>query len=180
MKLKRLVAASYGHFSVDMLNASLAMVLTSFSGVLDLSVSQIGFGAMIYTLAAALTQPLFGILADRWHGRYLGAWLAVDDDVLCALSLHAQLPGAGGLPHRRRAGQRRLHPAGLLNASTAGGRRPTTATSIFFVSGQTGLALGPVLAGVIIQTIGLKAGLPLMALAAAGRHPHDDCPARPD
>ncbi len=167
MKLKRLVAASYGHFSVDMLNASLAMVLTSFSGVLELSVSQIGFGAMIYTFAAALTQPLFGILADRWHGRYLGALGLLWTMTFFALSpFMPSYPALVACLTIGALGSGALHPAGLLNASTAGGRRPTTATSVFFVSGQTGLALGPVLAGIIIQTIGLKAGLPLMSLAA--------------
>ena len=166
MKVKRLAAASYGHFAMDTLNSSLAMVLTSFSGLFDLSVSQIGFGAMIYTLSAALTQPLFGILSDRWRGRYLGSigllWTMAFFALAPFMPTYAALVAClaiGAL------GSGALHPVGLLNASSAGGRRPTTATSIFFVSGQTGLALGPFLAGVIIQTIGLKAGLPLMTLA---------------
>lgn len=165
MKGKRLVAASYGHFAIDILNSSLAMVLTSFTGMFDLSVSQIGFGTMVYSLAAALTQPLFGILADRWRGRYLGAigllWTMVFFAIAPFMPTYAALVtcfAIGAL------GSGALHSFGLLNASTAGGHRPTTATSIFFVSGQTGIALGPVLAGIIVQTIGLKIGLPLMAL----------------
>ncbi len=122
--------------------------------------------APIYTLAAALTQPLFGILADRWHGRYLGALGLLWTMTFFALSpFMPSYPALVACLTVGALGSGALHPAGLLNASTAGGRRPTTAASIFFVSGQTGLALGPVLAGVIIQTIGLKAGLPLMALA---------------
>ncbi len=166
MKGKRLAAASYGHFAMDALNSSLAMVLTSFSGLFDLSVSQIGFGAMIYTLSAALTQPLFGILADRWRGRYLGPI-----GLLWAMAFFSLAPFMPSYPALVAClaigalGSGALHPVGLLNASSAGGRRPTTATSIFFVSGQTGLALGPFVVGVLIQTIGLRAGLPLMALA---------------
>ena len=175
MKLKRLVAASYGHFSVDMLNASLAMVLTSFSGVLDLSVSQIGFGAMIYTLAAALTQPLFGILADRWHGRYLALGLLWTMTFLRSL-LHAQLPALVVASPSARSGA--LHPAGLVTPRPR--RSPANYGYVDLLRIRAdGLALGPVLAGVIIQTIGLKAAAP-DGVGRCRRHPHDDCPARPD
>lgn len=166
MKGKRLFAVSYGHFAMDTLNSSVAMVLTSFSGLFDLSISQIGFGAMVYSLSAALTQPFFGILADRWRGRYLGAI-----GLLWTMAFFAAAPFMPTYPALVAClaigslGSGALHSFGLLNASTAGGRRPTTATSIFFVSGQTGIALGPVLAGIIVQTIGLRIGLPLMALA---------------
>ena len=73
MKVKRLSAVSLGHFSIDVLNSSIAMVLTYAAGLFDMSVSQIGFGAMVCTLSASLTQPLFGMWADRLKGRWLGA-----------------------------------------------------------------------------------------------------------
>jgi FSR family fosmidomycin resistance protein-like MFS transporter len=64
----------------------------------------------------------------------------------------------------------------------AGGSYPTTATSIFFVLGQTGLAFGPIISGILIQNYGLVA-MPYMALAmtpamlyalAALRHPFEE------
>ncbi|HMN30161.1 MAG TPA: hypothetical protein PKE45_18560, partial [Caldilineaceae bacterium] len=73
MNVKRLSAASLGHFSIDVLTSSVAMILTYLSGHFQLSISQIGFGAMVYTIFAAMTQPLFGALADRWRGRWLAA-----------------------------------------------------------------------------------------------------------
>jgi FSR family fosmidomycin resistance protein-like MFS transporter len=57
-----------------------------------------------------------------------------------------------------------LHATGMVNASAAGGHYPTIATSVFFVMGQSGLALGPFLAGVLLQTVGLQAAMPAMAL----------------
>jgi FSR family fosmidomycin resistance protein-like MFS transporter len=166
VKVKKLLAVSYGHFAIDVLNASIAMVLTSAAGLYDLSVSQIGLGAMICTLSASLTQPLFGILADRFRGRWLGAagllWMA---------TFYALAPFAPGYWAMvaflaiGALGSGALHPVGIVHASSAGGRLPTMATSIFFVSGQTGLALGPFLAGLAIQTVGLQVGMPIMALA---------------
>ena len=68
MNAKRLGAISFGHFAIDILNSSIAIILVSVSQQWDLSNSQIGFGAMVYTFAASLTQPFFGLLADRWRG----------------------------------------------------------------------------------------------------------------
>ena len=59
MNAKRLGAISFGHFAIDILNSSIAIILVSVSQQWDLSNSQIGFGAMIYTFAASLTQPFF-------------------------------------------------------------------------------------------------------------------------
>ena len=51
MFYKRLIAISYGHFAIDILNSSVAIILTSVSAEFGLTVSQIGFGAMVYTFA---------------------------------------------------------------------------------------------------------------------------------
>ena len=166
MQVKRLFAVSFGHFSIDVLNSSIAMILTAVSGFFHLSVSQIAFAAMIYTFAAALTQPLFGIVADRLQGRWLSAvgllW------TMTFFALAPLMPNFGALVTCLTIGalgSGAFHPTGMINATASGGRYATTATSIFFVLGQSGLAMGPLLSGVIIQTMGLR-GLPLMAVAA--------------
>lgn len=166
MNLKRLLSISTGHLTIDILNSSLAMILTAVSGQFDLSVSQIGLGALIYTLVGSLTQPLFGAWADRLRGRWLGPL-----GLLWTLIFYAFIPFApnyfvlilclavGAL------GSAALHAVGMLIASDAGNDYPTTATSIFFVMGQSGLALGPILSGIVLQSWGLQ-GLPLLALLA--------------
>lgn len=164
MDKKRLFAASYGHLSMDMLNASIPVILTAVAASFSLNVSQITLAAMIYTFAASLTQPLFGILVDRFRGRWIAGL-----GLLWTIIFYALAPfmpnyfalvtclSLGAL------GSGAFHPAGMVNSTMAGAHKPTTATSIFFVGGQVGLALGPTLAGVLLQTYGLSA-LPYMAL----------------
>ncbi len=167
MNGKRLFAASYGHFSIDILNSSIPVILTAVASSFSLDVSRIGLAAMIYTFAASLTQPLFGMLVDRFRGRWVAAIGLVWTMLFYALApfmpnywtLVACL-SLGAL------GSGAFHPAGMVNSTAAGGDRPTLATSLFFVGGQVGLALGPTAAGVLLQNFGLAA-MPYMALLMA-------------
>ncbi len=164
MDKKRLFAATYGHLSIDLINSSVAMILTAVAGRFNLSIGQIGFGALVYSITAAMSQPLFGSLTDRLRGRWVGAlgllWTLGFYALAATMPSYALFLGAlmvGGL------GSGAFHAAGLLNASASGGQTPTTATSIFFVGGQAGFALGPILAGLLLARFGMGA-LPWLAL----------------
>ena len=166
MNKKRLTAASYGHFTIDILNSSVAIILTLAATQFNLTVAQIGFGAMMYQMFAAMSQPLFGGLTDKLNGRWIGAvgvlWTAAfyaAASFMPNYPLFITLLMIGGL------GSGAFHAAGMVNASASGGAKSATATSYFFLGGQTGLAIGPILAGVVIGSIGLS-GMPLMAMLA--------------
>ena len=166
MNKKRLAAASYGHFSIDILNSSVAMILTLAAAQFNLTIAQIGFGAMMYQMFAAMSQPLFGGMTDKLNGRWVGAvgvlWTAFFYAAAAFMPTYPFFITAlmiGGL------GSGAFHAAGMVNASVSGGDKAATATSYFFLGGQTGLALGPILAGVVIGSRGLSA-MPLMALIA--------------
>jgi FSR family fosmidomycin resistance protein-like MFS transporter len=168
MDRKRLFAATYGHLSIDIVNSSVAMILVAVAGRFDLSVSRIGFGALVYQISAAMSQPLFGGLTDRLRGRWVGAlgllWTLAFYAAASAMPTYGGFIGLlmiGGL------GSGAFHAAGLLNSSVSGGNRPATATSIFFVGGQVGLALGPIIAGLVLA----RSGLPGMAWVAVAMAP---------
>ena len=166
MNKKRLMAASYGHFSIDILNSSVAIILTLAAAQFNLTIAQIGFGAMMYQMFAAMSQPLFGGLTDKLNGRWIGAvgvlWTALFYAAAAFMPSYPLFITAlmiGGL------GSGAFHAAGMVNASASGGKKAATATSYFFLGGQTGLALGPILAGFVIGSRGLGA-MPYMALIA--------------
>ncbi len=163
MNKVRLFSSAYGHLSIDVLNSSVAMILTLAASQYGLTIAQIGFGAMLYQIMAAMSQPLFGGVTDKLRGRWVGPsgvlWTAV---FFAAAAFMPSYPAfitclmIGGL------GSGAFHAAGMVHAATSGGSKPTTSTSIFFLGGQTGLALGPIIAGLIVAPLGLI-GMPIMA-----------------
>jgi len=174
MNLRRLSSVSFGHLAIDILNSSVAMILTALAVPFALSNSQIGIGVMIYQLVGSLSQPYFGWLADRLGGRWLGAaGLAWTAAFYWAATFATSYPVLLLLMSLAALGSAAFHPQGAMNAGHAGRGRVASATAIFFLLGQTGLALGPVLAGVLLEQSGLAgvrvlagATLPLVFLMA--------------
>ncbi len=166
MNLKRLSAVSFGHMALDILNASIAMILTVLAVPFHLTNSQIGLGVMAYALMGSLTQPYFGWLADRAGGRWLGAigllWTAIFYFAATFAQSYAMLIA---LMTVASLGSGAFHPQGAMNASAAGKQRASTATSIFFLLGQMGLAFGPMITGVLLENIGML-GPRAMAIAS--------------
>ena len=165
MNIRRLGSVSLGHMSVDIMASSIAMIFTAVSGQFELTLSQIGLGAMIVMFASSLTQPFFGAWADRLQGRWLGPvgllWYATFFFLIPFVPSYTVMLiclTLGSL------GSAAIHTAGMVIAPDAGGNQPTTATSIFFLFGQSGLALGPIITGFILKYQGLE-GLPYLAIA---------------
>jgi FSR family fosmidomycin resistance protein-like MFS transporter len=163
MNKLRLFSSAYGHFSIDVINASVAMILTLAAGHFDLTIAQIGFGAMLYQIMAAMSQPLFGGLTDKLRGRWVGPlgvlWTALFFATAAFMPSYPTFITClmlGGL------GSGAFHAAGMVHAAMSGGSKPTTSTSVFFLGGQTGLSLGPILAGFLVAPFGLM-GMPIMA-----------------
>jgi len=166
MNLRRLSSVSLGHLAIDVLSSSVAMILTVLAVPFDLSNSQIGVGVMIYQLVGSLTQPFFGVLADRVGGRWLGAaGLAWTATFYWAATYAQNYPVLLLLMSLAALGSAAFHPQGAMNASEAGQGRASSSTAIFFLLGQTGLALGPALAGFLLESSGL-AGVRILAGAS--------------
>jgi FSR family fosmidomycin resistance protein-like MFS transporter len=161
------LATGLAHFAVDLLNSQRPLLLAVQSVPLRLSNSAIGLISTMYSLSGALTQPLFGLLADRIGSRWVAS-IGVLWMVFC-FSLALTIPGYPGLVFLVAAalGSGAFHPAGTAEASQRGrshlSQMETTATSIFFFFGQAGLFLGPLLGGPLIHRWGLAGLLVLPA-----------------
>ena len=138
------------HFMVDTFNASRPVLLA----YLGLTESQIALFSAIYIWASALTQPIFGWISDRTGPR----WLAAGGVLWMTIFYSAALlfPGNLGLLCLIIAalGSSAFHPVGAVQATLRGRDlmkgRETAATSFFFMAGQLGHFIGPVITGIIL------------------------------
>ncbi|MBI3153672.1 MAG: MFS transporter [Chloroflexi bacterium] len=140
------------HFMVDTFNASRPVLLT----YLGLSEWQIALFSTIYIWTSALTQPFFGWVSDRSGPRWLAAggvlWMTI------FYSAALLIPGNIGLGCLIVAalGSSAFHPVGAVQATLRGRDlmkgRETTATSLFFMAGQLGHFIGPIITGLILAS----------------------------
>jgi MFS transporter, FSR family, fosmidomycin resistance protein len=150
-------SVALSHLMVDVFNASRPVLLT----YLGLSETQIALYSTIYIWVSALTQPFFGWLSDRVGPRWLAAGGVLWMTVFFAGAV--LVPGAGGLLCLIIAalGSSAFHPVGTVQATLQGrdhlAGRETTATSLFFMAGQMGHFIGPIITGLILARLGLPA-----------------------
>ncbi|HJZ49423.1 MAG TPA: MFS transporter [Roseiflexaceae bacterium] len=166
-------ALASGHFVVDVLNSIVPVLLAVLATSQHLTNAQIGLALTLFTFGGSLSQPLFGWLADRFPGRpsllagggaiwmalwFLGVTVAQSWWLLLACLLIGVL--GSGL----------FHPIGASSAAAAHPARAGSATALFFFCGQVGLALGPLIAGLLFRSSGALGVLPLslVALLPAG------------
>src|SRR5690606_26043342 len=98
----------------------------------DLSLETVGFVSLAYGGAASLSQPLFGILADRKGTRYVGLalfWTAITFSMIGYVPSFAWLIVLAALSG---LGSGLYHPLGALNArAVIDERERNTAMSIY-------------------------------------------------
>jgi FSR family fosmidomycin resistance protein-like MFS transporter len=151
------------HLIVDGYTNVYAPLLPLLIPRLGLSLFAAGALAMIFQLAASVSQLGFGRLADRWHPRRL--LIAGPIITVVMLSLIGVAPTTtwlavvlivGGL------GAAMFHPPGAMMAHRLGASRPSLAMSIFIGGGTIGFALSPLLFGTVSALYGEAATIWLM------------------
>jgi MFS transporter, FSR family, fosmidomycin resistance protein len=177
-------SVALGHLMVDTFNSSRPVLLT----YLGLSETQIALISTIYIWASSLSQPFFGWLSDRIGPRWLAAGGVLWMTIFYSLALF--LPGDAGLTCLIIAalGSAAFHPVGTVQATLQGREklkgREATAASLFFMSGQIGHFIGPILTGLILAKMGapglvslsvisIPVGLAL-ARQLSANHPHPE------
>lgn len=163
----KFLAVSLAHMAVDTLNGLRTVLFTYLSKPMGLTNADLGLLGTSYVLIASIMQLLLGYLADKIGPRWFIAggvvWIGV------FYSFGFLTPGTAGLVLFVIAGigSASVHPAGTMQATEIGKQkftgRETTAAAFFFLFGQMGFFIGPLLGGRILVTSG-QTGLIMIAV----------------
>ena len=159
-------AISTAHMINDMMQSLIVAIYPVLKGEFALSFTQIGLITLTYQLTASLFQPLVGLYTDRRPVPYSlpagmtftlsGLLLLAYSPNFAAVLLAAALVGVGSSI---------FHPESSRVARMASGGQHGLAQSLFQVGGNTGSALGPLVAAAVIVPRG-KGSVAWFALAA--------------
>jgi MFS transporter, FSR family, fosmidomycin resistance protein len=149
--LRVLAAISFCHLLNDMVQALLPSIYPILKGSFHLSFGQIGLITLTYQITASLLQPLIGHFTDR-TSRPFSLSIGMSFTLL-GLVMLSVAPGFGWLLVAASLvgiGSAVFHPEASRVARTASGGQHGFAQSFFQVGGNTGQAIGPLLAAFIV------------------------------
>lgn len=166
---KLFTAVALGHFSIDVLNGGRTVLFTYLSVPLGLSNTELGLFSTLYIVTGSLTQPVFGYITDKVGPRWVTAGGVIWMSSIYTLAMIAPVEFALWLLVLASLGSAAFHPAGTMQATLRGRThfqgKETTSAAYFFVAGQAGLFVGPLLAGNILDRFGNSGLLILTAFA---------------
>ncbi len=161
-----IIAIGVCHLLNDMMQSLLPAIYPDIKAGLGLNFGQIGLVTLVYQVTASLLQPLVGVYADRRPTP-----LALPGGTLFTLAGLVVLSGA----HHYALvligaaligiGSSVFHPEASRVARMASGGRHGLAQSMFQVGGNSGQALGPLGAALVVVRFG-QSSLALFALLA--------------
>lgn len=146
-----LAAISVCHFLNDMLQSLIPAVYPILKSSFHLNFAQIGFITFTFQLTASLLQPFVGAYTDRRPRPYsLVAGMACTLVGLLFLSTASTYPMLLAASALVGLGSSVFHPESSRVARMASGGQHGLAQSLFQVGGNTGSAMGPLLAAFIV------------------------------
>ncbi len=146
------------HAAVDMQTMSLNTLLPTLLTTFSLNYATAAAVITMNQIVIAVFQPVAGIIGDRRSIR----WLTLFGCALCGVMMASVtfLPtywmiiiavALSGI------GSALFHPEALKHARTLSGKYTTTGTSWFFLGGNIGFGLAPLLVGFLIERFGIHA-----------------------
>lgn len=150
-----LFTISFGHMLNDMLQAVIPAVYPLLKTNYSLTFSQIGLITFVFQFTASLLQPVVGMYTDKYPKPYslsIGMLFTLTGLLLLSFAgsftsilLSVALIGTGSSI---------FHPESSRVAYLASGGKKGLAQSIFQLGGNTGSAIGPLLAALIVMPHG--------------------------
>jgi FSR family fosmidomycin resistance protein-like MFS transporter len=170
LRNRTLITLMIGHLTVDSYVGVIPILFPLLIGRFQLSLATVGLVSLAYSGTAAVSQPLFGVLADRFGTRFTGialCWTALTFSLVgfvTSFPLLVALACASGL------GSGAFHPMGALDVrALLPAWRRSSGMSIYVTAGTVGVAVGPLVGILLFGAFGIHGtGLLLIPGLAAG------------
>jgi MFS transporter, FSR family, fosmidomycin resistance protein len=153
----KLLTLMLGHLTVDSYAGVIPVLFPVLIGRFKLSLATVGLVSLAYSGMAAVSQPLFGVLADRFGTRFTGlalGWTALTFSLVgfvTSFPLLVLLASASGL------GSGAFHPMAALDVRALLPRRSrSSGMSVYVTAGTVGLAAGPLIGIVLFHVFGIR------------------------
>ena len=144
-----------GHFFVDFYSNALGVFSPPLMERMGLTLTQLGVLGGILYFASSVSQPVFGVLYDRWRSPLFATLAPACAGIFIAafglapnFAALALLCTLGGL------GIASFHPSGSTLAAEVSAERRQQLMAIFISSGTLGLACGPLVFSTLIERYG--------------------------
>ncbi len=145
-----------GHLTVDGYVGVIPVLFPVLIGRFQLSLATVGLVSLAYSGMASVSQPLFGVLADRFGTRFTGfalCWTALTFALVgfvTSFPLLVALACASGL------GSGAFHPMGALDVrALLPAWRRSLGMSIYVTAGTVGVAVGPLIGILLFGAFGI-------------------------
>jgi MFS transporter, FSR family, fosmidomycin resistance protein len=146
----KLITLMLGHLTVDSYVGVIPVLYPVLIGRFELNLATVGLVSLAYSGMAAISQPLFGLLADRYGTRLTGASLVWTALTFAGVGFVPTFPLLVALACASGLGSGAFHPFGALDVRALLPKRSrSTGMSIYVTAGTVGVALGP-LAGIAV------------------------------
>lgn len=152
-----LMTLMLGHGTVDMYGGVLPVLYPLLTDKFDLSLSTVGLVSLAYSGMSSISQPLFGLLADRKGTRHIGLALMWSAFMFATLGFAHSFPMLLVLAGLAGLGSGAYHPFGALGANAAiPDNQRNVAMSLYVTGGTLGVASGPLIGAILFHFFGLR------------------------
>ncbi|CAN5421501.1 MFS transporter [soil metagenome] len=157
LRNRPLMTLMLGHGTVDMYGGVLPVLYPLLTDKFDLSLSTVGLVSLAYAGMSSISQPLFGLLADRRGTRHIGIALMWSAFMFATIGFASTFPMLLILAGLAGLGSGAYHPFGALGANAAiPDAQRNVAMSLYVTGGTLGVASGPLVGSLLFHFFGLR------------------------
>lgn len=166
----KLTTLMLGHLTVDSYVGVIPVLYPILIGRFQLSLATVGLVSLAYSGMAAISQPLFGAIADRFGTRLTGVALAWTALTFALIGFVPSFPMLLVVASASGLGSGAFHPFAALDVrALLPAWRRSFGMSVYVTAGTIGVAIGPLIGIVLFGALGIHGtGLLLIPGIAAG------------